>query len=178
MRALIAALAALGILFGLSGPAAAAPVSYAPVVIVHEERLAVGPYELTVGFSAWPLRAKQSLDFTFQPAGGIDHVKGTLAVFAPSGEEQTMRRPPGETGLPRHPRKPDVWGLDVYALQSPGDWAFRFGLDGPQGHAEATMRLSALEPPGPPLALSWLGSTVPLIILLGLLALGLLRGRT
>ena len=146
------------------------------MVIVHQERVDVGPYELTVGFSQWPVRARQSLDFTFAPAGGIEQVTGTLIAVSPTGVEENLRRPPGVVGLPRHPRQPDVWGLDVFALDEPGDWVFTFGLDGPQGAATARMTLPVLDQPGPPLAVSWLVSTVPLLVIAGVLATAARRG--
>jgi hypothetical protein len=177
VRRLLFALVPLGLLLGLAAPAHAAHAqSYTPVVIVHQERLVVGPYELTVGFSAWPLHAQQSLDFTFEPTGGIEEASGTLVVVSPTGEEDNLRRPAGVDGLPRHPRQPDVWGLDVFALDEPGDWVFTFGLDGPQGPATAEMILPVLEQPGPPLGLSWLVSTGPLIVIAGILAAAVRRG--
>jgi hypothetical protein len=181
VRRLVLALVPLGLLLGLAAPAQALPVqgptqSYAPVVIVHQEHVAVGPYELTVGFSEWPVRARQSLDFTFEPTGGIDQVNGTLVAVSPTGEENNLRRPSGAIGLPRHPRQPDVWGLDVFALDEPGDWVLTFGLDGAQGPATADMILPVLEQPGPPLGLSWLVSTGPLIVILGILAAAVRRG--
>jgi hypothetical protein len=177
VRRLAVGLVTIGLVVGLAAPAQAATTQdYAPVQILHQERLAVGPYELTVGFSAWPVRARQSLDFTFEPTGGIDRFAGTLAVVSPTGEADDLRRPPGVAGLPRHPRQPDVWGLDVFALDEPGDWTFTFGLDGPQGPATATMTVPVLEQPGPPVGLSWLISTVPLFLIVGLLATGVVRG--
>jgi len=187
VRRLLLALVPLGLLLGLAAPAQAATTqtastrtaptqSYAPVVIVHQEHLSVGPYELTAGFSEWPVRARQSLDFTFEPRGGIEQMTGTLVVVSPTGEEDNLRRPSGVDGLPRHPRQPDVWGLDIFALAEPGDWVFTFGLDGPQGPATAEMIIPVLEQPGPPLALSWLVSLGPLIIILGVLATAVRRG--
>ena len=177
MRRLVTALVPLGLLLGLAAPGHAATAqTYAPVVTVHEERLAVGPYELTVGFSQWPVRARQSLDFTFEPTGGIEQVSGTLVAVSPTGAEEDLRRPPGAVGLPRHPRQPDVWGLDVFALDEPGDWTFTFGFDGSRGPASASMTLPVLEQPGPPLGLSWLVSTVPLLVIVGVLAAAVRRG--
>jgi hypothetical protein len=177
VRNLAVGLVTMGLLLGLAAPAhAAGAQDYAPVVIVHQEHLAAGPYELTVGFSTWPVRAQQSLDFTFEPAGGIDRFTGTLVVVSPAGEEENLRRPPGVDGLPRHPRQPAAWGLDVFALDEPGDWTFTFGLDGPLGPATATMTVPVLEQPGPPRGLSWLISTVPLFVIVGLLAAAVVRG--
>lgn len=181
MRRAVLALGVLGLLLGLAAPAQAQPVqepgqSYAPVVIVHQEHLAVGPYELTVGFSEWPVRAQQSLDFTFEPNGGIEQATGTLVAVSPTGEENLLRRPAGVDGLPRHPRRPDVWGLDVFALDEPGDWTLTFGIDGPRGAGTAEMILPVLEQPGPPLGLSWLVSTGPLVVILGILAAAVRRG--
>jgi hypothetical protein len=178
VRRLAVGLVTLGLLLGLAAPAQAATTQdYAPAVIVHQERVAVGPYELTVGFSEWPVRAQQSLDFTFDPAGGIDRFAGTLTVVSPTAQPDNLRRPPGIDGLPRHPRQPDVWGLDVFALDEPGDWTFTFGLDGAQGPASAVMTVPVLEQPGPPLGLSWLISTAPLLVIVGLLAAAVVRGR-
>jgi hypothetical protein len=177
VRRLTVGLVALGLLLGLAAPAQAATTQdYAPVAIVHQEHLAIGPYELTIGFSEWPVRAQQSLDFTFEPTGGIDRFTGTLVVVSPAAEEASLRRPPGVDGLARHPRQPDVWGLDVFALDEPGDWTFTFGLDGPQGPATAAMTVPVLEQPGPPLGLSWLISTLPLFVIVGLLATAVVRG--
>src|SRR5437588_11379279 len=102
--------------------------AYQPVNVVHTERVQVGPYGMTVGFSTWPLRAMQSLDFTFVPDGGINDKSGTLTRIGP-GSHQLLRAQP----LARHPRKRDAWGLDVRSLNAQGDWTFRFQIDGPQG---------------------------------------------
>ena len=81
----------------------AVPASaYAPVDIVHTERVQVGPYGVTVGFSTWPIRAMRSLDFTFMPDGGIAGKSGTLLLQGP--DTNGRRRP---SPLVRHPRKLD-----------------------------------------------------------------------
>jgi hypothetical protein len=118
---------------------------------------------MTVGFSTWPIRALQSLDFTFAPDGGVDGKSGTLAMNSATG---TGRPQP----LSRHPRKRDVWGLDVKSLKTSGDWTFRFAITGPQGSGVGELKnLQVLEQPGPPMALSWSISSVPLIALVGFL---------
>lgn len=151
-----------------AGPASA----YQPVNIVHTERVRVGPYDLTVGFSTWPLRAMQSLDFTFLPDGGIDGKSGTLRVAGP-GLKSVRTRP-----LVRHPRKRDSWGLDVKALDAPGSYRFAFTIDGPQGHGAGALEdLRVLDQPGPPLALSWTLGTLPLVGLLAFLAVAWRRTR-
>jgi hypothetical protein len=153
--------------------ATAAPaMAYEPVNIVHTERVQAGPYGLTVGFSTWPLRAMQSLDFTFIPDGGIDGKTGTFMRTGPSGSH-TYPAP-----LARHPRKRDVWGLDVFALQVQGTWKFDFTVDGPQGHGAGTLSgLQVLPQPGPPLALSWAICALPFIALIGFLVVVWRRGR-
>lgn len=147
------------LLAAATGTAAA----YQPVNIVHTEQVQAGPYTLTVGFSEWPLRAMQSLDFTFTPEGGIDDKTGTLATAQPDGK---LRR---KEPLSRHPRKHEVWGLDVRSLDKQGDWTFRFAIDGPQGHGEGELKVTVLEQPGPPLGLSWAISTLPLLALIAFL---------
>jgi hypothetical protein len=157
----------LGLVAG-TGTAAA----YEPVNIVHTERVQAGPYGLTVGFSTWPLRAMQSLDFTFIPDGGIDDKSGTLVRISPQAG-QTRPQP-----LARHPRRRDVWGLDVRSLNAQGQWTFRFALDGPQGKGAGELRnLTVLQQPGPPMALSWSISTLPLIGLIVFLVVAWRRTR-
>jgi hypothetical protein len=152
-----------------AGPANA----YAPVDIVHTERVQAGPYALTVGFSTWPIRAMKSLDFTFMPDGGIAGKSGTLTVKGPA-----VRKGRQETKLVRHPRKRDSWGLDVRSLDAPGTYGFTFALDGPLGHGTGTLPdIQVLDQPGPPLALSWAIGTLPLLGLLIFLAIAWRRTR-
>ncbi|GAB2742631.1 hypothetical protein [Amycolatopsis magusensis] len=165
-----ALLATIGLLAASAPPASA----YEPVNIVHTERVQAGPYGLTVGFSTWPLKAMQSLDFTFIPDGGIADKSGTFATTNPETGRQGRPNP-----LTRHPRKLDVWGLDIRALDSQGDWKFRFVIDGPAGRGEGELsKLPVLEQPGPPMALSWSISVLPLAGLIGFLVVAWRRTRT
>ncbi|MGN9783888.1 hypothetical protein ACTMTF_20810 [Nonomuraea sp. ZG12] len=132
---------------------------------VHTEQVQAGPYPVTVGFSVWPLKAMQSLDYTFEPDGGIKGKSGTLTVTGPDGSRH-------EGELARHPRQRDVWGLDVQSLDEPGAWTFRFTIDGPQGPGTGELKLTLLEQPGPPLAISWAISSGPLIGLIALIVVG------
>ncbi|UFT00296.1 hypothetical protein [Nocardia huaxiensis] len=150
--------ATLFAVFGLLLLSAGTAAAYQPVSIVHTERVQAGPYTLTVGFSEWPLRAMQSLDFTFAPDGGIEGKSGVLGQIQPGGRIRD------DDPLSRHPRKREVWGLDVSSLDRQGNWTFRFTVDGPQGRGVGELRdLAVLEQPGPPIALSWALSTLPLI---------------
>ena len=170
MRKTLLALAAVaGLLFATAAPANA----YEPVNIVHTEHVQAGPYSLTVGFSTWPLKAMQSLDFTFIPEGGIEDKSGTLAMISPEG--QLTRKQP----LVRHPRKRDVWGLDVRSLPRPGDWTLRFTVNGPAGSGTGDLRPLPVQPqPGPPMGLSWAISTLPLIGLVVLVVVAWRRTRS
>ncbi|MET0134534.1 MAG: hypothetical protein ABW215_13200 [Kibdelosporangium sp.] len=159
-RTVIALVSTAGLLLGSALPAAA----YEPVNIVHTERVQAGPYGITVGFSAWPVRAMQSLDFTFAPDGGIEGKSGTLSLIGTS----TGRR--GSEPLARHPRKREVWGLDIRSLPTPGDWTIQFAVHGPAGPGTGALpALKVLEQPGPPMGLSWAISTLPLWGLIGLI---------
>ena len=166
-KAVVALLAVCGLLIG-SGTAFA----YPPVETVHTETVQAGPYTVTVGFSRWPLRAMQSLDFSFAPADGIAGKSGTLAQISPEGRE--YRPQP----LARHPRAREVWGLDIYSLESEGRWTFRFTVDGPAGPGVGETSFEVLEQPGPPMGLSWAISTVPLIALVVFLVVVWRRNRT
>ncbi|MGW8952237.1 hypothetical protein [Streptomyces sp. NPDC055709] len=158
-RTLVTLVGTLTLVLGLASSASA----YEPVDIVHTERVQAGPYDITVGFSTWPVRAEQSLDFTFAPDGGITGKSGTIEVSGAEGRHTES--------LARHPRKREVWGLDVQSLPSPGDWTLRFAVDGPQGKGVGELRrLNVLEQPGPPMALSWAISTLPLFGLIALIA--------
>ncbi|MGO4613910.1 hypothetical protein AB4305_07015 [Nocardia sp. 2YAB30] len=153
---------------------AIAPASaYAPVDIVHTERVQAGPYGITVGFSTWPIRAMKSLDFTFMPDAGIAEKSGTLRLTGPGIKPGRRVRP-----LVRHPRKRDSWGLDVKALDDPGVYTFTFAIDGPLGHGEGTLgNVEVLDQPGPPLPLSWTIGTLPLLGLVVFLAVAWRRTR-
>ena len=168
-RIVLILVTALALVLGSATPV----LAYAPVDIVHTEQVQAGPYTITVGFSTWPIRAMRSLDFTFAPNGGITGKSGLLTIAKPgSGKRRGLMR------LVRHPRKRDVWGLDVHALDKPGVYAFSFLLDGPQGRGEGTLRgLQVLDQPGPPLPLSWSVASLPLIALIGLIAVAWRRVR-
>lgn len=168
-RLLLAAAAALALALAAGAPAAA----YAPVGIVHTEKVEAGPYTVTVGFSEWPLRALQSLDFTFAPEGGIAHKSGTLTIDGPGLDDEDRT-----SSLARHPRKLDVWGLDVQALPEAGKWDFTFALDGHAGPARGTLRdVAVLDQPGPPLAVSWTLCAIPPVGMLAYLAAGWRRNN-
>jgi hypothetical protein len=166
-KTVLALLGVVGLLFGTAGPA----LAYEPVNIVHTEQVQAGPYALTVGFSTWPVKALQSLDFTFVPDGGIEGRSGTLGLTRP-GAVKRKANP-----LERHPRKLDVWGLDVRALDEPGDWTFTFTVDGPDGQGQGELVLPVQEQPGPPMGLSWAISTVPLFGLVALIVIAWRRTR-
>jgi hypothetical protein len=156
LRAIVAMLCAVAALsIGVAPAAAADPLDY----VVHTERVQVGPYPVTVGFTVWPLRAMQSLDFTFEPDGGIPDKSGTITAIAPDGRQDADR-------LSRHPRNRDVWGLDVESLDSSGTWTLRFTIDGPRGYGTGDLAVDVLNQPGPPLALSWLVGLTPLALTL------------
>jgi hypothetical protein len=149
----------------LSLVGAAPAMAYTPVNIVHTERVQAGPYAVTVGFSTWPIRAMQSLDFTFMPDGGIAGKSGSLLMDGPGVQSDKHLTP-----LARHPRKPDSWGLDVKALNVPGTYSLGFAIDGPLGHGQGALNgVTVLNQPGPPLALSWTIGSLPLLGLMVLI---------
>jgi hypothetical protein len=143
----------------LSLVGAAPAMAYTPVNIVHTERVQAGPYGVTIGFSNWPIRAMQSLDFAFMPDGGIAGKSGNLLMSGPGIKSADQTTP-----LVRHPRKYDSWGLDTKAFNVPGTYSYGFAIDGPLGHGQGTLQgVTILNQPGPPLALSWTIGTLPLI---------------
>lgn len=156
----------IGLLIGPALPASAQE----PVNIVHTEQVKAGPYTITVGFSQWPVRAMQSLDFTFDVNGGHAGKSGTLTVIGAGVE---VSQP-----LARHPRKREVWGLDVESLPDPGNWTMRFAVNGPAGKGVGELSgLKVLEQPGPPIELSWAIGTLPLLGLITLIVVAWRRTR-
>ena len=155
---------AIGLISVMAGaPAMAQP--YEPVKVVHSEQVQAGPYRLTAGFSTWPVKAMQSLDFTFVPEGGIGGKSGTLTLIAPDGGRQ-------QDNLVRHPRNRKVWGLDIQALPQQGRWTLRFALNGPSGSGTGDVAITVLEQPGPPMGISWAISSLPLLGLVTLIVTG------
>jgi hypothetical protein len=160
-------LAAVVASLGLAAPA----MAYPPVGVVHTEQVQAGPYAITVGFSSWPIRAMRSLDFTFAPVGGISGKSGIVGIFPPGGRGRIKP-------LARHPRKRDVWGLDIESLDRAGVYAFRFDVNGPRGRGEGTLDgVEVLGQPGPPLALSWTVGSLPLVALVTLIVVAWRRVR-
>ncbi|GAA3845257.1 hypothetical protein GCM10022243_09470 [Saccharothrix violaceirubra] len=165
MRAVVIAVLTLFVLTPVASARAEA------LTLVHAERVPLGAGILTASFSAWPIRAGRSLDFTFEPDGGIDGHTGALRAIAPSGEAHAL----GIVGLdgnvdmklPRHPRARDVWGLDVVALPEEGLWRFEFTVD---GAATATMPVPVGPAPGPPPAVSWAVGMAPWAVALVVLS--------
>jgi hypothetical protein len=160
MRLAIAAAAAAVL---LSAPPASAQAE--ALTLVHSERVALGSGTLTASFSDWPVKAGRSLDFTFEPDGGIEGRSGTVRAIAPSGQPRAL----GIVGLdgepdmklPRHPRARHAWGLDVVALSEEGLWRFEFTVHGRSGTTTATLPIPVGPAPGPPAALSWIVGMTP-----------------
>jgi hypothetical protein len=152
---------------------AAAPSASASATLpgtVHTERAQVGPYEVTLGFSVWPVRAMQSLEFTFGPDGGIGGKSGTVTEISPSGAAK-------QETLKRHPRDRTLWGLDVHSVPDAGTWTYRFEIDGPQGHGTGEIGLDVLEQPGPPIAPMWVIGLIPAALAVTFLVMAWLRNR-
>ncbi|USX53331.1 hypothetical protein [Lentzea sp. HUAS12] len=168
MRKTLLALAGTAtLLLGLTAPA----LAFEPVNVVHTEKVQAGPYDLTIGFSTWPVKAMQSLDFTFAPENGIEGKKGTLTLFREGVEAD-------DSPLARHPRKREVWGLDIFALPEQGTWTMKFDVEGPEGTGTGELKnLAVMEQPGPPMGLSWAISTIPLFGLIALIVIAWRRTR-
>ena len=158
----------VALLLGLTAPA----LAFEPVNVVHTEKVQAGPYDLTIGFSTWPVKAMQSLDFTFAPENGIEGKNGTLTLFREGVEAD-------DSPLARHPRKREVWGLDIFALPEQGTWTMKFDVEGPEGTGTGELKnLAVMEQPGPPMGLSWAISTIPLFGLIALIVIAWRRTRT
>ncbi len=154
----------------------AAAIAAEPVEIVHEERVAAGPYDLTLGFSKWPLAEGVSFDLLIDPVGGIADKSGTLSMVTPSGEALDY----DEVPLSRHPRQRESWGLDVVSFQDAGTggrWTLELALDGAEGAGEARVVLPFEALPGPSQNLSWALAMVPTVLIWATLVIAWVRVR-
>ncbi len=135
------------------------------------ERVQAGPYPLTVSLYTDPANAGFALPFAIapqQPQSGVltfdvTSVPGTgvdaTPVHASITHDSNIRN--------------GVQGAAEITVR--GEWNLLISVDGPQGHAEASVPVTATAPPAIPL---WLGWSIGLIPLYGLLAFLLLqRGR-
>lgn len=167
-------LVTLGVVVTLSLASAGTALAYQPVNIVHTEHVQAGPYGVTVGYSVWPIRGMQSLDFSFIPDGGIAGKSGQLLMDGPGVKDDEHVTP-----LVRHPRKLDEWGLDVHSLDAPGNYTLGFVIDGPLGRGQGTLPagLTVLDQPGPPLGLSWAIGSLPFLGLIAFLVVAWRRVR-
>jgi hypothetical protein len=92
-----------------------------PLDIVHTEKIQVGPYLATIGFTRWPVQAERSLDIIFALEDGIADKKGTLTLVTNPPQLFDRTKQTGEPyPLERHPRMREAWGLDVFAFPASG----------------------------------------------------------
>ena len=172
-RAMSLAVVALLALLVFPGTARAAE----PVPIVHRETMSAGPYELTVGFSKWPLAEGVSFDLLIDPADGIADKTGTFTILSPNGMAFEYFE---DEPLARHPRQRDSWGLDVVSFQDTGaggPWTLDVSVDGPQGPGKARLVVPFEPLPGPPQAMSWLIATIPMVLIAAMILVAWIRLR-
>ncbi|MGW3912231.1 hypothetical protein ACWEBX_12035 [Streptomyces sp. NPDC005070] len=143
-------------------PAASAADADAPAV-VHAERLRVGPYDIEVSFSDWPLYAGRSLDMTFRTDRGIAGRTARLHLIGPSGEDYGKRGAGLGRALPRYTRSHDRWGLDGTLLPDEGTWRFELAVEGPEGAGRGSLSVPVGPRPGPPIEASWAVGLLPAI---------------
>jgi hypothetical protein len=135
--------------------------------IVHTEKLQAGPYQVTVGFSRWPVQAERSLDIVFSVEGGVEDKTGTLTLVTETSQRLSRQKQTNQPfPLERHPRMREAWGLDIFAFPSAGQWEFKVAIEGLQGHGEGSLAVVLLEPPiFLPHPINWVIAFLPLIAL-------------
>ena len=93
----------------------------------------------------------------------IEGKSATIRITDPYGDWYEVG------ALGRHPRQRELWGLDLIALPSTGDWSIELTVDGPEGSGTGALTgIPVGERPGPPPAPMWLIAALPLIFLLWL----------
>lgn len=148
-----------------------------PITLAHTEEVQVGPYNVTVGFSRWPVQADRSFDLIFDVEGRIQDKEGTVTLVAP-----TLRDTDDFFNYPfplsRFARDRNVWGFDVIAFPEEGQWQYQFVIDGPQGQGTGSLDVVFLErPPFLPSIVNWSLGFLPLIALILLITVSWLRVR-
>jgi hypothetical protein len=147
--------------------------------LVHTEVVQAGPYEITVGFSRWPVQAERSLDVVFMANGGIEEKTGTLTLVTATSHKLSRQKSTNQPfRLERHPRMREAWGLDVFAFPSDGQWEFKFAVDGAQGHGEGSLAVVLLERPAfLPRPVTSLIAFLPVMILLVIIVIAWQRDK-
>jgi hypothetical protein len=148
-----------------------------PITPEHTEKVQVGPYNVTVGFSRWPVQAERSFDLIFDVEGGIADKEGTVTLVAPTMKETDdfFNYP---FPLSRFARDRNVWGFDVIAFPEQGQWQYQFVIDGPEGQGTGSLDVVFLEPPPfLPSIVNWSLGFIPLIALVLLITISWLRVR-
>ena len=146
-----------------------------PVTLAHTEKVQVGPYNVTVGFSRWPVQADRSFDLIFDVEGGIEGKEGTVTLVAPTlrDTDDFFNYP---FSLSRFARDRNVWGFDVIAFPEQGQWQYKFVIDGSQGRGEGSLDVVFLErPPFLPSIVNWSLGFIPFIALIVLIIVSWLR---
>jgi hypothetical protein len=153
-----------------------------PPKIVHTENVQVGPYNVTVGFSRWPVQADKSLDFTFAPEGGIADKTGIITMLPPANGKKVDAEGTSlesTSSLSRYARDRNIWGMDVISLPEEGQWKFQFEIDGPQGKGTGSLDVVLLPRPAflPPL-INWSLGLLPCIGIIALVSVAWRRAKT
>ncbi len=149
-----------------------ANAGFAEEIIKHREMVQVGPYQLEVGFSQFPLQAERSLDITFTPVGGIAGKSGTTK-FSLVNSKDTIGQ-----DLVRFTKNRSIWGYDLISIPKKGTWNLEFTINGKQGKGVGNLKLEVLErPAGPSVALTQPLGLIPILAVLILATRAWLRVR-
>ncbi len=147
------------------------------ITLAHTEQVNVGPYNVTIGFSRWPVQAERSFDLIFDVEGGIQDKEGTVTLMAPTlkDTDDYFNYP---FPLSRFARDRTVWGFDVIAFPEQGQWQYQFVIDGPQGQGTGSLDVVFLERPAfLPGLVNWSLGFIPFIALIVLITVSWLRVR-
>ncbi len=136
-------------------------LSFAEEIIKHRETVQVGPYQLEVGFSQYPVRAERSLDITFTPVDGIQGLSGTTK-FKLANSKISI-----DQDLVRFTKNRSIWGYDLISIPKKGTWNLEFTINGKQGKGVGNLKLEVLErPAGPSVALTQPLGLIPILAVL------------
>ena len=137
--------------------------SAAPLdTVKHSEMLRVGARDIRFDFTDYPVRAQRSLDLIFGPdTGEVGALRGRLRLLQPDGKVSDEK-----AYIPRFPRDRRFWGLDSYAMNTPGQWTVELTI----GSDTARLPIMVGPPPaGPPANLISALALLPIAALLVLI---------
>lgn len=131
--------------------------------VAATEQVQVGPYQVQVEFSEWPVTAERAVQIILIPEDGIEGFIGGIR-FTPEGHSEH-----GADAYP-YPAIPDALTINHPGLPYDGVWQLEVVLNGPKGVGSGRLQPMTVGPaPSFPKWLGWLMAATPMLVYFGYL---------